>query len=638
MDLQNASNREKGLQVSITKITTTKLRNVEMLYGDKNDVFVILKFGDKWSARTATLWEGGSDVSWSYSEGEAAGVSMKWSTTVRDLMSGVLEVTAMDDNKMTAAKLIGHGQQQVQVHMDRAVSTLLQSSSSSSSGATTDVVIEVPLLDKVTAVAAGKGGGGGKSAGSITVTMRISSIPIPIPTSISVPSEHERAAITAATAAVTVVVPEYIAPIQPSPLLINTAPSVTHSYAPGIKDHKRGEEPTTTCPPFVRGVLRVKRIKCTELKSVEMVGKNDPYVTLDFGTESCKTDPLDGAGGEALFDFLDFKFQVQEDLLKFENMTVKVFDKNSVRNDVLIGSSVFSLKNILLNANKKIETDISLIIHDEKGKKSGCVTLYVHLDSDIPEVARDLDLQIPHNFEPLILRIVRVKLLDLKYLAGVLSSKVNNPYVRVDLGSQKLESKPVCSLGVSSPLLENLDLTFEITEEMLSQNENEKSVSKGPGPESGIKVEKRSTLSVEVMDSTVGFDSHVGVGAVNIRNTCLQNLATLLTEQKDEKKKYQSTTEVEVAMDLATKKGESAGRAVLYVTLELKSKVQAILNISSVSADPSESESKLEDDGVRKFFKGGVLWIDSITAHDLRNTEMIGKQVCLSQFNVTSLH
>ena len=35
-----------GLEIFVRKIATKKLKNVEMMFGDKNDVFVLLKFGD----------------------------------------------------------------------------------------------------------------------------------------------------------------------------------------------------------------------------------------------------------------------------------------------------------------------------------------------------------------------------------------------------------------------------------------------------------------------------------------------------------------------------------------------------------------------------------------------------------------
>ena len=147
--------------IFVSKITTTKLRNVEMMYGDKNDVYCILQFGEKWNAQTTTIWEGGSDVSWTYTE--AADMQMKWKATMSDLNNGMLNVTAMDANKMTAGKLIGLGGSKILVPA---------SVSAMKGGGSTDMTVEVPLFEKA----------GGKAAGMVIVTMTLQAI-LPSPLS-----------------------------------------------------------------------------------------------------------------------------------------------------------------------------------------------------------------------------------------------------------------------------------------------------------------------------------------------------------------------------------------------------------------------------------------------------------------------
>jgi hypothetical protein len=134
--------------VFVSKIVTTKMKSVEMMYGDKNDAFLMLKFADKWTAQTETQWEGGSDVTWEYNE--TTDVAMKWKATTSELQAGLLSVTAMDANKMTASKLIGEGQQQLKI-----VSSLRERKN-------TEIIVDVPLMDKK-----------GKTAGSVTVYMQL---------------------------------------------------------------------------------------------------------------------------------------------------------------------------------------------------------------------------------------------------------------------------------------------------------------------------------------------------------------------------------------------------------------------------------------------------------------------------------
>ena len=336
------------VSIFVTKISTTKLRNVEMMYGDKNDVYCLLKFGDKWNVQTTTMWEGGSDVSWTYSE--ATDANMKWKTTMSDLASGVLSVTAMDANKMTAAKLIGLGDSKVVVPA---------SFNKMGSGSSTELTVDVPLYEKA----------GGKTAGSVSVLLQIVMTP---QAQAQAQAQAQPPVVQKASEPVSVSTPVPVAvpvaaQIVPSSSSSSSAPATAASL---VQTGVTVEKPTPIS--FSNGTLHIKRIKCSDLKSVEMMGKNDPYVTLDFGTESFRTEAIEDAGSEALFDFLDIRFQVQEDLIKFENITIKVFDRNSLRSDVLIGSSALSIKNTMKRLGE--DTDLSFDIHDEKGKKSGKIT------------------------------------------------------------------------------------------------------------------------------------------------------------------------------------------------------------------------------------------------------------------------
>jgi C2 domain len=575
----NAAHSDWDVTCFVSKITTAKLKNVEMMYGDKNDVFVLLKFGDKWSARTTTIWEGGSDVSWSYNE--SVDSSMKWTTSVSSLTSVMLDVSAMDDNKMTAAKLIGSGQQGIVLPASFRTSGV-----GAGAGAGVEVVVEVPLLDKV----------GGKPSGSVSVTLMVTAVP-------SSSSSPPLASGTASAAG---------APsIHPSTI---SAPSSSSSAPPVAL--KRAESPTGAADSnpavqaFSSGVLLIKRIKCSELKNVEMLGKNDPYVTLDFGTQNFKTEPLENVGSEALFDYLDIKFDVDEGVLKYENMTVKVFDKNSARNDVIIGSSSFSLKNFLTKLDKEI--DIPVYIEDEKGKRTGHITLYGQLipqrNTGISSESKFEEVQVPNNFEPILLRVVRIKLFELKYVGAILSNKVSKPYAKLSLGTKQQETKPIDALGNISPVLDHLDMSFEVDSMMLTETVSDK------GSKDMKTIVDLSILIVDIFDSVVGFDPLICTGSVSIKNATLKDFGSIITNK--------IPSEIELTVNLTTKKGETAGRAVLYVTRQILSQV---ISVEKMSADPVSNSA--DDDKLREEFKGGVFRVESITAHDLKNTEMIGKQV-----------
>jgi C2 domain len=481
---------------------------------------------------------------------------------------------------MTAAKVIGSGQQGIVLP-----ASFRSSGAGTGAGGGVEVVVEVPLLDKV----------GGKSSGSVSLTLMVTAIPSssPAPT----------ATATASGAA---------SSSSPHPQTIS-APSSSSLSPPVLKraESPAGPaEPDTAVQPFRSGVLLIKRIKCSELKNVELLGKNDPYVTLDFGAQNFKTDPLENAGSEALFDYLDIKFEVDEGILKYENMTVKVFDKNSARNDVIIGSSSFSLKNFLTQSDKEI--DIPVDIEDEKGKRMGHITLYGQLipalNTGISSESKFEEVQVPKNFEPILLKVVRIKLFELKYVGAILSSKVSKPYAKLSLGTKQVETKPIDAMGNISPVLDHLDLVFEVDSTILTQTLSDK------GSKDTKAVIDPCALIIDIYDSVVGYDPLVCTGSVSIKNAALRDYASLINNR--------NPSEIELTVNLATKKGETAGRAVLYVTRQAHSQV-----ISAEKMSDNATASSTDDNKLREEFKGGVLRVESIAAHDLKNTEMMGKQV-----------
>ena len=643
----------KMVTVFVSKISTTKLRNVEMMYGDKNDVFLLMKFGDKWNAKTATVWEGGSDVSWSYSESVDA--NMKWTATVSDIMSGSLSITAMDDNKMTSSKLIGVGEQQIVLS-----GALLQEGLAVSN---TEVLVEVPLFEKI----------GGKAAGTVSVTLLIKSAPITTAATAAAAAEATATAAAAVAAATPVTVVVATAAAAAAVRAVTSGVVSAHTNANTDIDSNKSNTAAAAVTassslipkekelPFLTGILHLKSIKCYGLKNVETMGKNDPYIVLNFGAQNFTTAVAENAGQEAAFEYLDFKINLSEESLKFENMTVSVFDKNSIRNDVLIGTNSISLKNILSRQNQ--DTEISLDVLDEKGKISGKIVLFLKL---IPNINNKIivenigvEVQVPFKYETVMLRIIRIKIFDLN---TVLTDKVKKPYTKISFNGNHFNTvpAPVSSTGSTYTIFDRLDFAFEVTKEMiqgdLQSNNNNLEINTNTGNNNKMKSEKNTTneekkceskseknreievknksnkeedkknesnsslLSIDLFNSVLGFDTVIASGSISVKKTCIQNYGIFV-----ENSKIKSVPEeLEILTNLVTKKGEYVGKVVLYVTRQLKSNI-VVLEKSKLPTEHS-SES-LEDIKLRESFLGGVLKIESVTIHNLKNTEIMGKQV-----------
>ena len=145
----------------------------------------------------------------------------------------------------------------------------------------------------------------------------------------------------------------------------------------------------------------------------------------------------------------------------------------------------------------------------------------------------------------------------------------------------------------------------------------------------------KSILKIDLYDSTIGYDPLVGSGKINIKNICLKDFDLLInnhndnnnkSDQNENKKKdsraSEANKEIEIPIELVSKKGESVGRVVLYVFRKLKSELEKDIKISEDTPFTTEQDMKLKET-----YHGGILKIRCITAHNLKSVEMMGKQV-----------
>lgn len=125
--------------------------------------------------------------------------------------------------------------------------------------------------------------------------------------------------------------------------------------------------------------LLISRIEARDLKNVEIIGKNDPFVTIKMDTFEYTTHHLEGAGSNVEWDFAlhPITINASDALLNNVAMDIKVYDHNNMRSHTLIGESMQSLKHILSDAHgKEIPIDFSIINH--KGQVTGYVTMYLN--------------------------------------------------------------------------------------------------------------------------------------------------------------------------------------------------------------------------------------------------------------------
>lgn len=93
-------------EMQFRKISATELANVEMVHGDQNDPYALVRVGTKWSHKTETHHEAGSAVDWLLQEINGWHVVL----SKEDIDVEVLYIAVVDHNSVTKDVLIGYGQ------------------------------------------------------------------------------------------------------------------------------------------------------------------------------------------------------------------------------------------------------------------------------------------------------------------------------------------------------------------------------------------------------------------------------------------------------------------------------------------------------------------------------------------------
>lgn len=136
---------------------------------------------------------------------------------------------------------------------------------------------------------------------------------------------------------------------------------------------------------FEQAVVRVRRVHTSHLKSVELIGKNDPFVVMTFGDVwSGQTSTIEEGGADAEWEVLpeeqeSMQFQVTREELTKHKMNVCVSDENKFRSHVVIGEADVSLSALLEAGAYEHEHEFSACLRTKKGKESGSVVFSVDL-------------------------------------------------------------------------------------------------------------------------------------------------------------------------------------------------------------------------------------------------------------------
>jgi len=445
--------------------------------------------------------------------GSFEGLRLSTDVTANDLQFEPLTLQVWDHNSITSNKLIGEARVPLLMAFINA-------------GAPVEIPVEI-LDSKV------------KVAGNVTVTVQ-------------------------ATNALTAAVKQKLAAVA-APVETKTA------------EEKPTPTPAAAAPvvePFSSGVLKVKTIKITNTKNVEIFGKNDLYACLSLGAWSAQTECMEDVGSDALFDYLDYTADVTADVLQHEPMTVQVWDKNSMTKNVLIGEAKVPLLMAFIQAGQFV--DIPVEIHDPKNKVTGTVVLTV---GAMKETAKSATIH-PSLAKQSFLRLHRVRASKLKGDGGLLgmSSSGGSSDVFIKFSITNAEWKAVTPIKNDVP-----DGASVLFDHMDSE-----------APVASQEVLQKESVEVEVYDKNTVRNRLIGRGSKPLLGAGV----------------VQPGQESELSFSITDESGAITGEVVVYVSMALKSMKAVDTEVFAVPAE----------------FTTGFFRVKEITARQLKNVEWLGKQ------------
>lgn len=136
-------------------------------------------------------------------------------------------------------------------------------------------------------------------------------------------------------------------------------------------------------PPFTSAIVHIKSIVANGLPAAELMGGSDPYTILAFNDWSFTTKVLENARSDVGWEYdpsdPQIQFEVTPENLGALELSAKVWDKNDIGSDTLIGQGSGSLQTALkLPLGSDVEVTFPLL--NKKSKSAGLVTIVFLLE------------------------------------------------------------------------------------------------------------------------------------------------------------------------------------------------------------------------------------------------------------------
>ena len=201
--------------------------------------------------------------------------------------------------------------------------------------------------------------------------------------------------------------------------------------------------------PFESGIIRITKIECVNLRSVVMVGKNDPFVTLTYGNHLHTETPVAKGGGSDASWVVDpesvdvfgkespegsINIKVKPDELIALELHVEVMNSNKLSKPSQIGAGKVPLGVYL--TNKRWEDKLAVIqLSDSKHRDAGEIHVHFEFIEKLAPLRADQDPEL------ILIREAAERIVWRSMVNGITVAAVRAAEVKIDKAYEALEAQ-----------------------------------------------------------------------------------------------------------------------------------------------------------------------------------------------------
>eukprot|EP01031_Cornospumella_fuschlensis_P026043 gene26043-31445_t len=344
------------LTVRLSQVVANVRKNVEMMPGDSNDLYVITKVGKKWTHSTQVRANAGLHAEWKY---DRPNPEISFSTTCAELAALEWVIQVLDHNDSLSHSIIGEN-------------AMTLTPEQVAEFAKSDVLsFKVPLIDKSK-----------KPIGEVDYTISSKALPAEAP---------------AATPAATTTTTAAAAP--PANEVDETKPVAKPAVEAKVNPADRptmqkmpADDPKTAASAAPAAMGKVPELLKLVIEKIHVEGlvdtggmfdKQDPSVYISVGNNGQETERIMDAGTKA--DFPE-RFEIAlsgADYSKGITMEIEVSNMTKKKEKTHVGHASLVIKSVLPSLGSPTSLKSSLVY--KKGKEQGTISFTATLVEDTPQ-------------------------------------------------------------------------------------------------------------------------------------------------------------------------------------------------------------------------------------------------------------